>query len=187
MMADRYETMAQIIPAIAPMLKPAEVQAVVTMLVETSPLSAKHKRSFRQAQMQSQQPDPLQQQAAQIQLAQGQAEVGETQSKTILNIAKAQEAGMPDAPAMPQPTEFQVPPIVQIEKALADIDKTRADAEHKRSQSVAEAQFARLQPIDYVQKAMEAAHTRRYDVADLALRKYEADSARQQQARSRAS
>jgi hypothetical protein len=94
---------------------------------------------------------------------------------------------MPDAPAAPQPTEFQVPPIVQIEKALADIDKTRADAEHKRSQSVGEMQFARLQPIDYVQKAMEAAHTRRYDVADLALRKYEADSARQQQARSRAS
>ena len=181
MMADMYETMAQIIPAIAPMLKPPEVQAVVTMLIETSPLSAKHKRSFRQAQMQSQQPDPLQAQAAQIQLAQGQAEVGETQSKTMLNIAKAQAEGMPDAPAMPQPSEFQVPPIVQIEKALADIDKTRADAEHKRSQSFGEAQVARLQPIDYVQKAMEAAHSRAYDVADLSLRKYEADSARRSQ------
>jgi hypothetical protein len=187
MMADMYETLAQIVPAIAPMLKPPEVQAVVTMLIETSPLSAQHKRNFRQAQMQSQQPDPLQAQAAQIQLAQGQAEVGETQSKTILNMAKAQAEGMPDAPAAPQMAEFEVPPIVQIEKALADIDKTRADAEHKRSQSVGEAQVARLAPIDYVQKAMEAAHSRAYDVADLRLRKYEADSARQAQARSRAS
>jgi hypothetical protein len=195
-MQDMYESLSQIVPAIAPMLKPPEVAAVITMLIETSPLSAQHKRMFRQASMQAQQPNPMAQQMQQLQLAGAAAQVDETKSKAILNIAKAQEAGMPEG--QPQQQEFQLPPGIQIEQALADIDKSRADAMFKRSQSFGTSQSAQLEPIDYAQRARDAMgkqqldlanlmHTRQYDIADLAMRKYEADSARQAKARSASS
>src|SRR5215510_2285351 len=183
MMEDMYETLSQIIPAIAPMLTPPEVQAVVRMLVETSPLASNIKRQFREAAQQAQQPNPMAQMMQQLQVADAQSKVQETQSKTTLNYAKAQSEGMPDAPQQPQQMEFQLPPGVQVEQALADIDKTRADAMHKRSLALGEHQYSNMQPLDFAQKANEAAHNRAYDVADLAMRKYEADQARQSKQR----
>src|SRR5262249_6766601 len=57
MMQDMYETLSQIIPAIAPMLSQQEVQAVVEMLIETSPLPGVAKRKFRMAAQAGQQPN----------------------------------------------------------------------------------------------------------------------------------
>ena len=90
---DVYETLSQIIPSIAPMLKPAEASAAVSILVESSSLSATAKKQWRDATQQ--QPDPMAQQAKQIALQGEAAKVGETQSKTQLNMAKAQSEGMP--------------------------------------------------------------------------------------------
>lgn len=163
MMQDMYETLSQIIPAIAPMLSPPEVQAVVSMLVETSPLAANIKKRFRDAQAQAQQPNPMAQQMEQLQLAGAQATVQETQSKATLNMAKAQSEGIPDISAPPQQMEFQLPPEIQITQAMADIDKTRADAEHKRSLATAEHAYTRLAPIDLAQKAFDAAEGRSHD------------------------
>jgi|SRR5215471_4491818 len=177
MMQDMYETLAQIIPAIAPMLTPQEVQAVVQMLIETSPLPGVAKRKFQMAAQQSQQPNPMQQQMQAIQLQGAQAGVQELQSKAALNMAKAQEAQMPKPAAAAQPPKFELPPVIQINKAAADIRKTDADAYHKLALAYGEKAATNLQPLDYAQRAVEAMHTRQYDRADLAMRKYEADKA----------
>jgi len=129
---DVYETMTQIMPSIAPMLKPQEAAAAVSILVESSSVSATAKKTWRDA-TQQQQPDPMQEQAKQIALAGEAAKVDETKSKTMLNQAKAQEAMTPDMAAPGQPAKFELPPEMQMMKAAADIDKTQADATHKRS------------------------------------------------------
>ena len=98
---DVYETLSQIIPSIAPMLKPAEASAAVSILVESSSLSAPAKKQWRDATQQ--QPDPMAQQAKQIALQGEAAKVGETQSKTMLNTAKAQAEGMPQGQAQQDP------------------------------------------------------------------------------------
>jgi len=128
---DVYETLQKIMPSIAPMLKPAEASAAVGILVESSSLSAEAKKAWRDAG--KTQPDPMQEQAKQIALEGEAAKVGETKSKTMLNQAKAQEAMTPDMAAPGQPAKFELPPEMQMMKAAADIDKTQADATHKRS------------------------------------------------------
>ena len=127
---DVYETLTQIMPSIAPMLKPQEAAAAVSILVESSSLSATAKKTWRDA-TQQQQPDPMQEMAKKIALEGEAAKVEETKSKVQLNYAKAQSEGMPDGPGAPQP--FELPPEMQMMQAAADIDKTQADATHKRS------------------------------------------------------
>jgi hypothetical protein len=125
---DVYETLSQIIPSIAPMLKPAEASAAVSILVESSSLSATAKKQWRDATQQ--QPDPMAQQAKQIALQGEAAKVGETQSKTQLNMAKAQSEGMPQGQAQQDP---QLPIQVHMAKAVADINETNATATHKQA------------------------------------------------------
>jgi hypothetical protein len=126
---DVYETLSNIMPSIAPMLKPAEAAAAVGILIESSSLSASAKKTWREAT--KQQPDPAQETAKKIALEGEAAKVEETKSKVQLNYAKAQSEGMPDGPGAPQ--SFELPPEMQMMKAAADIDKTQADATHKRS------------------------------------------------------
>jgi hypothetical protein len=83
--------------------------------------------------------NPMAQQAQQLQMRGAAAEVAETESKAALNIAKAQEAGMPEQGAPMQPQEFEVPPEIQVHKALADIGlveantlKAQADTRNKQ-------------------------------------------------------
>ena len=123
---DVYETLSQILPSIAPMLKPAEASAAVAILVDSSSLSASAKKTWRDASQQ--QPDPMQEQAKQIALQGEAAKVGETQSKTMLNTAKAQAEGQG-----PGAQEFQLPPQLHIAKAVADINETNATATHKQA------------------------------------------------------
>jgi hypothetical protein len=176
---DLFENLAQIIPAVAPMLKPAELQVVIEMLFEVSNLPAQVKRKFRQAAEQGKQPDPAQQAAQQLQLQGVQAQIEELKSKAMLNVAKAQAEGMPDQQKMPEAQKFELPPVVQVQQALAGIDKTRAESLHKLALAGGEQRTGKLDMLDLVQKAEQAAHTRVYDAFDLGMRKYEADSARQ--------
>jgi hypothetical protein len=126
---DVYETLQQIMPSIAPMLKPQEAAAAVGILIESSSLSASAKKTWREATQA--QPDPAQEMAKKITLEGEAAKVEETKSKVQLNYAKAQSEGMPDGPGAPQ--KFELPPEYQMAKAEADIDKTNADATHKRA------------------------------------------------------
>ncbi len=183
MMQDLYETLSNVIPSIAPMLQPQEARAVVKMLIDVSPLSAAQKKGFREATEAAAQPDPMQQQMHQIAMAGEDAKVGETKSKTMLNLAKAQAEGMPEMPGQPQQMEFELPPEIQVAQAAADIDKTQADAMHKRAQ-------AGKVEVDAAMAPMEMMHRARMDQADFAQRAHDSEEDRavaKQQARQRAS
>jgi hypothetical protein len=145
---DVYETLTQIMPSIAPMLKPAEASAAVGILVESSSLSATAKKTWREATQQ--QPDPAQEMAKKITLEGEAAKVGETKSKTQLNMAKAQAEGMPQGSAQAP----QLPPELQIGKAVADIENTRASAQHKQAQAYKAKTDADLAPQWAVHDAM---------------------------------
>ena len=146
---DVYETLSQIMPSIAPMLKPAEAAAAVSILVDASSLSATAKKAWKNATQQ--QPDPAQEMAKQLTLKQAAASVDETQSKTQLNMAKAQAEGMPQGQV---PGKFELPPELQMAKAAADIDKTQADAQHKRATAYKAQTDAELAPQWAVHDAM---------------------------------
>jgi hypothetical protein len=49
MMADTYDAISQALPSVASMLKPQQAQAILDVLIETSPLPAEVKKKFRDA------------------------------------------------------------------------------------------------------------------------------------------
>lgn len=75
-------------------------------------------------QQKAQASQPMQQ----LQMRGAQAEVAETESKVALNMAKAQEAGMPDQPQQPQQGEYEPPPELQNAKIVAEIEKLLSEA-----------------------------------------------------------
>jgi hypothetical protein len=79
----------------------------------------------------------------QLQFRGAAAKVAETESKAALNIARAQEIGMPDAV---QRQEYQLPPELQNMQALAEIEDKRAGARHKDAQAYHLTQEAELAP-----------------------------------------
>jgi hypothetical protein len=130
---DVYETLSNVLPTIGPMLKPQEASAAVGILIDASALDASAKKKWRDAT--KSQPDPMAEKAKEIQLAGEAAKVEETQSKALLNKAKAQEAVQPEAAAPMKPEKPELPMEVQIAQALADIEDTQAAAQQKRSQA----------------------------------------------------
>jgi hypothetical protein len=93
MQADAYDTLTVMAS------KGANIPPAV--LLELAPLQGSVKKKLLGL---LQQPDPMQQQAQQVQLQGEAAKVEETKSKTMLNIAKAHEAAQPEmgAPQKPQ-------------------------------------------------------------------------------------
>jgi hypothetical protein len=192
MRQDMYETLSQVIPAIAPMLSPPQVQAVIEMLIESSELDARAKKRFQIASQQAAQPDPLMQQMKQLQLQDAQTKIGETQSKTTLNYAKAQEAGMPDQAA---PQQGELPLEIQVQEAQARMAKDHAAAQHtqaKAAKEITEAQLAPMRALHEqdvaradVMSKTEAANKMRTEATimpfDLAQRAFDAAKDRQVQ------
>jgi len=169
---DVYETLSQILPSIAPMLKPAEASAAVSILVDSSSLSASAKKAWRDAG--KQQPDPAQEMAKKITLEGEAAKVDETKSKTMLNQAKAQEAMTPDPMSPGAPPKQELPMEFQAAKAIADIEKTKADTTHKQAQAYKAKTDADLAPqwaqhdammqkADFIQQARNAHQDRELD------------------------
>ena len=75
-------------------------------------------------QQKAQASQPMQQ----LQMRGAQAEVAESESKVALNMAKAQEAGMPDQPQQPQQGEYEPPAELQNAKIVAEIEKLLSEA-----------------------------------------------------------
>jgi hypothetical protein len=98
-MQDTYDAISQALPAIAPMLPPGGGQAVMEILVETSPLPQDVKDKFKAASQAAQgQPDPKTQMAqAKLQMdqqshqADAQLEQFKVQQKAALAQAEAQQ------------------------------------------------------------------------------------------------
>jgi hypothetical protein len=74
------------------------------------------------------QPDPAADAAKQIELRDRQAKTEETQSRTILNIAKAQTHTV-------RAPQVDLPPDIKIAQAITGIQKTNADIAHKMAQA----------------------------------------------------
>jgi hypothetical protein len=147
--ADVYETLTQVLPSVAPMLTPVQAQAAVKVLIQTSALPESAKKQFREASEQP--PDPMAEQAKQIQLAGEAAKVDETKSKVALNMAKAQEAGQPEMGAPQQPDEL--PMEVQIAQAVAEIVERHASAKQKDAAALKSTVEAQLAPQKAAQEA----------------------------------
>ena len=112
---DVYETLiADYAHRLHRWLRPAEASAYVSILIDSSSLSASAEKDLAGCDRSSS-PDPMQAAGqAEIALTQGEAaKVGETQSKTQLNFAKAQQAGSP------QGDPSQLPPQIHLAKAVA--------------------------------------------------------------------
>jgi len=147
--ADVYETMQQVLPAVAQLLTPQQAQAALKVLIDTSQLPGSAKKQFRDAS-QPQQPDPLAERAKAAEVAGAEAKVGETQSKAILNMVKAHSEGMPDQVAPQKPEKYELPPEIQNAQALADINDKYASADHKRAQARHIDTQAALAPVELV-------------------------------------
>lgn len=147
MMGDAYDTLS--ILASKGAMVPPEV------LIELSPLAGSVKKRVLDMLEKSKQ-NPAAQQAQQVAIAGEAAKVDETKSQTMLNIARAQNEGMPEQAAPgPQP-EFQLPPQLQVAKGLADIQETQASAMHKRAQAAKIETDRTLAPLEMMQDAAEA-------------------------------
>lgn len=141
------EVIGQVLQSVGPMLTPPEARAAVQILIDTSPLPFNAKKMFREAAQQAAKPDPAQMQAKQIAMAGEQAKVEETQSKTTLNYAKAQQAGFPGPQDVP---DFKMPPEMQMAQVEADIRETNATADHKMASARKLNQDVALAPLETI-------------------------------------
>lgn len=90
----------------------------------------------------------------QLQFRGAAADVAETESKAALNIAKAREAGAPQATGQ---QEYQLPPELQNLQAAAEIDDKAASAQHKRAQAYQITREADMAPAKFAQEVRERA------------------------------
>lgn len=157
---ETYETLGNVLSSVGPMLSPNEARAAVSILIDTSSMPASSKKLFKDAAKQAQQPDPVQQAMQQLEMAGGAAKVKDTEAaaglKEAQTIKTMMEAGQgpPTAPQQPQP--FELPPEIQVHKALAETDAINAKAEQSRAQAFKTEQDARLAPIAHAQQAFDA-------------------------------
>ena len=93
-MQDTYDTIAQALPAVAPMLSPAKATAVMDVLIDTSPLPADIKKKFRDAgENEAQQPDPKLQEsmakiAAQKEESKGKMEIAQLEAAAEMKVER---------------------------------------------------------------------------------------------------
>jgi hypothetical protein len=187
-MQDMYETLQQVVPAVAPMLSPPEAKAVVSMLIETSPLSSDQKKKFREA---GQQPDPMAEQQQQIALQGAIAEVKKTEADAGLKQAQAAKAmseaqvapieAMMNGQAPMQPGEYEPPPELQDAQVMAEIEETYASRDLKLAQAGKAQAEAALAPQKMMMEAANAQADRELNARNAAADR----KAAQQQAKMR--
>jgi hypothetical protein len=113
-------------------------------IIEASGLPLSEKKKLQQMVSQ---PDPMKEQAQQLMLQKGQADIGKTQaetqkagSQTMLNIAKARTEGQPGTPPPPKSP-------LDVAQQLADINETNATAMHKRASATGLYHKALISPL----------------------------------------
>jgi hypothetical protein len=104
--------------------------------------------AYDQLEQQAQQPDPVQQQAVQIELAQGAAKVKETEANTVLKLAQAGQAQQPQAIAQ---SELGPMPIEIAERA-AKIDEAQANVRLREAQAFKAQREAEMAPLEFMQR-----------------------------------
>jgi hypothetical protein len=102
-------------------------------LVQAAPNLKDKDKVFQEMDKAAQANQQQKQQVQQIQTAGAVAEVKETESRAVLNMAKANEAGQPEPGQPPQQQDFEIPPELQIGKAVADIGLVHANTQKVRT------------------------------------------------------
>jgi hypothetical protein len=122
-------------------------------LIELSPLPKSQKDKI--LKMIQPQPDPMQQAAAQLQMAGAQAKVAETEASAQLKQAQAlkamYEAGMSGQQGQPGPSPFEM--NMQANETAASVQDTLAAADLKRAQTAKTLQEIQLAPQKMAQDA----------------------------------
>jgi hypothetical protein len=134
MAADTYDALLA--------LATSGAQVPPAVLIELSPgIDSKTKKRVLEMLQQASQPT----QAQQIAEAGEAAKVKETESKVVLNLAKAGEAGQPEMGSPQQPQPEEVPTDVQIAEIMAKVVELQASAKQKSAaayKTTVEAQLA---------------------------------------------
>lgn len=144
MMADTYDAMLA--------LAQNGAQVPPAVLIELNPgIDSRTKKKVLGMLEKASQPGPEQQ----IALEGAMAEVGETKSRTALNMAKAQDAMQPEMSQPAKPEKFELPPELQMAKAAAEIDDKSASADQKRANAFKTEQEASLAPLRMMQDASD--------------------------------
>ncbi len=139
MMADTYDALLA--------LAQSGAQVPPAVIIEMSPaLDGRTKKRLLEMIEKSQQPGPAQQ----LQIADVQSKIKKTESEAVLNMARAQQAGLPQGQGAPQ---YELPPELQEADALSRINETNASAEQKRAQARHVEQEAALAPFKMIQDA----------------------------------
>jgi len=94
MQADTNESVREALQSVGPMLTPSVAAAAVEVLIETSSMPSAAKKKFREAIKQPPpQPNPIEQQAAMLEMRGKQLENSKTEAETIKLRAEAQDIG----------------------------------------------------------------------------------------------
>lgn len=165
-MADTFETLKELLPAVAPMLSPAKANAALDILIETSSLPSEAKQKFKQADQQQQQPNPMQQQAAAL----------EMQEKDAIAKDKLASAGLKQAQTQKTVVETQLLPqhaaheqIMDSAGFHRDVHNTqldRADSAQDRRMGLMSDHADRHQAVVFRQADMHEADQNRQFQAD---------------------
>src|SRR5262245_52138584 len=124
LMQDTYDAISNALPSVAKILAPQQAQAVMDVLVETSPLPADVKRRFREAgqQQQPQGPPP----EVQAKMAEMQLDHQHQQNKLQVDTARMTQEGQ-----------------LKRESAAADVAVQREGLQLKREQAYLDMQLER--------------------------------------------
>lgn len=101
-------------------------------------------------------PNPQAVQKQQIEMAGAVATVKQVESQTVLNLAKAHQAGVPQQTGQGEPQSFELPPDIQVGKALAETDALVAKAQHTRAQAAKATQEAALAPHQFAHQVQSS-------------------------------
>ena len=152
LMQDTYDAISQALPALAPMLSPASAKAVMSVLIETSPLPSDIKKKFRDAgEQEATQPNPKEQEAkAKLMLEQEQAKarMALEREKAMADLASKQQVAQLDQQIEREKAavemqierekaqnQMQIEQFKATTQAQLNADKAAQDAQMKQEQA----------------------------------------------------
>lgn len=130
---------------------------VIAKMIEYSPLPSSLSAQLSKSITEPRPPDPRQEKAAELQLAELAAKVQKLQSDAALSQAKASAEGMPGAP--------EQAPALEFEKTLAEIQQLAANTALLRAKTRSEMIEGTLKPTDRAITAHSAAQKRQQPAA----------------------
>jgi len=159
LMQDTYEAISQALPAVAPMLTPGQATAVMRVLIETSPLPADVKKTFREAgEQEGQQPDPKMQEAQAklaLQQAEAQAKIAVEREKMQAENAHKEKAAMIELEIEKNRSANDIQ--IEREKAYAQMEIEKFKAEQQTQLAIAKADVELRQKAAVAQQQQQPA------------------------------